>query len=174
MNLDTLQITLRILHIFGAVLWAGSVFFLDRFLGPAVLGSGPDGGKVLRNMVMRTRFMLAMPASGAITIITGFLLFAKDSMGVPGFAASATGIVYSVGALAGLLAGALGGHVNHRLGRKMFALGTAIDAAGGTATAAQQAEMTATVEALVRSSRQVAFLLAVALAAMAAARHVYL
>ncbi|MFN8095815.1 MAG: hypothetical protein U0599_26945 [Vicinamibacteria bacterium] len=40
-------LVLRIVHVLGAVFWAGSILFVVDFLQPALRAAGPDGLKVL-------------------------------------------------------------------------------------------------------------------------------
>lgn len=173
--MDLMMIGLRLVHIFGAVLWTGFACFLAFFLGPAAAASGPAGGVVMRNLMTKTRFMMAMPLAGAATIVSGFVLIWKDSTGFdPAWMGSATGIVYSTAAALGLVAGGLGGHVGGKLGAKIMGLGNAIEQAGGTPTPEQAADLLELQKKMAAGTRKVAVILSLALAGMIAARHIFI
>ncbi len=173
--MDLTMIVLRLFHIFGAALWTGFAFFLAFFLVPAVELTGAAGTTVLRTMLTRTRFMMAMPLTGAMTIISGFILLWKDSTGFdPAWMGSKTGIVYSTAALLGVVAGMMGGHTGSMIGAKIAGISQAVDAAGGTVTAEQAAEFTALQRRLAAGGRRVVVILSLTLAGMIAARHIFI
>jgi len=55
--MDLYVIVLRILHIFGAVFWAGTTFLFTGYVGPAVMASGPEGNKFMQALLNQTRFL---------------------------------------------------------------------------------------------------------------------
>lgn len=68
------MLTLRFLHIFFGALWVGMMFMTTFFVSPAVLETGPEGGKVMQALARR-KIMIIMPIFALITIISGVLLF---------------------------------------------------------------------------------------------------
>ena len=173
MNADGFMITLRLLHLFGAFMWAGSAIFMDRFLLPAVGASGPAGAKATRALMKQTPFMMALPVSIAVTLIAGLLMYARHAMSNPTFLGSWTGRIYGLGAVLAILAGVLGGHVNMKRVRAILAIGDAVEAAGGPPTAEQAAQLGALSKQMAVTLRHIVYLLVGALAAMVSARHVY-
>lgn len=172
--MDPTMIALRLVHIFGAVTWTGFTMFMAFFLGPAAAASGPAGGKVLGALMTRTRFMVAMPLAGAATIVSGFVLIFKDSAGFdPAWMGSQTGVLYSTAALLGLIAGGLGGHIGGALGAKIGGIAKSVEAAGGTPTPEQAADLLSLSQRMAAATRRVTVILSLALAMMIAARHVY-
>jgi uncharacterized membrane protein len=95
-------IVLRLIHILGGVFWAGTTFFYDGFLSPAVIASGPDGGRVISRLMTTTRFQTVMGLAAPLTQLSGILLFWRDAR-IDGWLGSGPGIGFSIGALAGLL-----------------------------------------------------------------------
>ena len=55
-----LILVLRFVHIFAGVFWAGGVFFMVRFLTPALTDAGPDAGKVMGPMIMKYKLPAVM------------------------------------------------------------------------------------------------------------------
>ena len=173
-SFDLTMIALRMIHIFGAACWIGFTYFVAFFLLPALSAAGPASGAVLRSLVTRTKFSMAMSLSGAGTVVSGFLLMWKDSSGFdPAWMGSKTGMVYSTAALFGVISGAMGGHTGGTIGTKIMVLGRAVDAAGGSVTPEQTAELAALQARLSQAMRRTATTLTIALAGMIAARHIF-
>jgi len=172
--MDLTMIALRLVHIFGAVAWTGFTVFLAFFLGPAAAAAGPAGGKVLGALMTKTRLLVAMPLASVATIVSGFILIFKDSAGFdPAWMGSKTGIVYSTAALLGVIAGGLGGHIGGALAAKIGAITRAVEAAGGTPTPEQAADLLLLQQRMVAATRRVAVVLSLALAMMVSARHIF-
>lgn len=174
MNMDLTMILLRTVHIFGAVFWAGTLFLMVSFIMPAVRKSGPAGGAFMRSLMSQTKMMVAMPMTALATILSGFILYWKNMAGMGhAWAASATGMTYGAGALAGIVAMALGA-TSRPNGMRMSALAAEIEAGGGAPTPAQAAEVDALRAKMDAVARWSARLMALALFAMIAARHIYI
>jgi uncharacterized membrane protein len=102
--MSPLPTLLRLIHIFGGVYWAGSIFFFVTFLEPSIRSLGPDGGKVMIRLFERG-FLNLMPVVAIVTILSGLWLlwilsagFSSDYMG------SAVGIALSGGAAFAIVA----------------------------------------------------------------------
>lgn len=174
MNMDLTMILLRCLHIFGAVFWAGTVFLMVSFLMPAAAKAGPAGGAFMQTLMSQTKLMVAMPMTALVTILSGFVLYWKNMAGMGhAWAASATGMIYGVGAIAGIVALALGA-TSRPAGMRMAALAKEIEAGGGTPTPAQAAEVATLQARMDATARWGAWLMALALLTMVSARHIYL
>jgi hypothetical protein len=108
----------------------------------------------------------------ALTILSGLAMYGRLAMLTDGaWAASRTGMVLGIGAVAAIIAGGIGAGVTGRLGKRMMALGSAIQASGGPPTEAQKAEMEMLQGKLRNAFRIVAVLVLIAVIAMASARY---
>ncbi len=102
---DWIQITLRILHIFLGVFWAGTVFFLSRFLLPAIRSSGSAGDIVSQELVTKQKLAVAVPIAALTTVLTGAALYWRNiSMSNGAWAHSRAASVMGLGGFTGLVA----------------------------------------------------------------------
>jgi uncharacterized membrane protein len=94
-------IVLRLIHIFGAVLWLGSGMFTLFFLQPAMMKAGPAAaGPIVANL-QRRRLFVILPIVALLTILSGVRLMMIVSAGSPQWFESPVGRTYSIsGALA--------------------------------------------------------------------------
>src|SRR5262249_6437056 len=98
-------IVLRFVHILCGAFWFGAVFTNFVFVQPAVLGRGPEGQRTMVHVLRDRRFIDVVLGAALLTGAAGAILFLKDSGGLdPSFAFSASGIGFTVGAVAGLAA----------------------------------------------------------------------
>ena len=74
----TEMIVLRIVHIGFALFWAGSVLFMNIFVGPALSAAGPAGFRVLHELKKRHYFDVLLGAA-TLTILSGLDLVRRDS-----------------------------------------------------------------------------------------------
>lgn len=106
--MDPLQIVLRLVHVLGAVLWVGMMFFTTFFLLPAVQETGPEGGKVM-GAVQRRGILTIMPLLALGTILSGLWLYWRASLGFePAYMRSRTGMAFGTGGALGIVAYLLG------------------------------------------------------------------
>ena len=102
---DTLQFTLRLIHVFGGVFWAGTVFFLFRFLMPALAGSGAGGQVVTQQLMAKQRLGVFVPLAALLTVLSGLGMYARNVVGSSGaWAQSRQGLTFGVGGLAAIVA----------------------------------------------------------------------
>jgi len=108
--MDIYVIVLRLLHIFGAVLWGGTVIVNTFFLGPTAGATGESGQKFMGYLFGQTRFPKVVTAAAVSTIVAGALLYAQDSawLSNTGWMNSLTGTVFGIGGLFGLIGFAYG------------------------------------------------------------------
>ena len=107
-----------------------------------------------------------------LTILSGLAMYGRLAMVTDGaWAASATGMVLGIGAVAAIIAGGIGGGVIGRIGQKMMTLSAAIQASGGPPTEAQQVELALYQRKMRSGFRTIAILLLIAVAAMASGRY---
>jgi uncharacterized membrane protein len=102
--MQTTLLVLRVVHVIGAIFWAGAILFVVHFLEPAVRDLGPDGAKVMQ-AIQRRRYMEVTPVMALLTILSGFWLYHRDfGRFHPGPGASPAEISYGLGALAAVVA----------------------------------------------------------------------
>lgn len=113
---------LRLIHVFSAIFWVGTTFFLLLFLEPALDALGPAGSKVMQKLAGGTRFSLAMGLVGWSTVLSGLLMYAEYT----GFDATvmfSNRLPLTLGAVCGILAGFTGTLIQGRASGKLVALG---------------------------------------------------
>jgi uncharacterized membrane protein len=167
-------IALRLIHILCGVLWAGGIFTLALFILPAVNASGPEGGKVMRQIAATNHYATVMTTAATLNIIAGLLLYWKDSNGLSmDFIGSPQGIAVTLGATLAIIAYILGLSINRPGVLRMTAIGNEIAAAGGKPTEAQMAELGTLRKRISISTKYMAWLLGITVSAMAIARYLY-
>ena len=87
----------RLIHIFVGVFWAGTMIFNAWLLLPTLKDLGPDAGRVMGGLAKRG-FLMIMPVSGILTILSGAWLLWYASAGFDSaYMGSRPGIVYGLG-----------------------------------------------------------------------------
>lgn len=166
------MIVFRLFHVISAVLWVGGFAMLVFFVLPAVRAAGPGGGQFMRAMLVKTRLASYFPWVGGLTVLSGLAMMWRDSaISESNWAASPSGIVFSIGGLAGLIALIIGGSVVGRsiVQLRQIVLASAPDAPPSPEQAARIAQLQARAD---RGNRIVGPLLAIAVIAMAVGRYV--
>jgi hypothetical protein len=169
--MDWIQLALRFTHVVFGVFWAGTIFFVVSFLLPAVRKAGPDGGKVMYQLIQGP-FPSALPSAAALTILSGLAMFFYPANRMAsGFMGETQGIVLSTGALLAIIAFAIGMTIQRPSSLAVAALQGEIQAAGGAPTAAQSERMAALQARVALSLRWISILLGLAVAAMGTWRY---
>jgi uncharacterized membrane protein len=172
MRENALMIALRLVHILAGIFWAGGVALLSWFILPAQSAVGQAGIAFMQELMMRRRARFYITTAMVLTVLSGLFMYARLAMTTEGvWAASTTAKVLGVGALAAIIAGGIGSAVGGSTAKKMAQLGATIQAAGGTPSEAQRAEMAALQAHAQKALRIVALLLVITVAAMASARY---
>ncbi|GAB4433631.1 MAG: hypothetical protein Kow00106_26620 [Anaerolineae bacterium] len=170
--MDIVMIVLRLLHIFGGILWAGSAFFLVLVLMPAMNAMGQEGIRFRQSFLVKSRFNALMPVASVLTTLAGIILFVRVSDHFNSdWLSSDGGIVLSIGSLAGLMAFGHGQSVTGPAFRRTATLLKAIEAQGSPPTEAQVAELQALGRKSARNARISILLLIIAIVGMSAARY---
>lgn len=161
------MLILSLLHIVAGAFWAGAVLFAFAFLEPVVEALGPAGGAFMQKLMTGTRLQAVMPAVGALTVLTGAVMYwlVSDHFS-SAWITSPHGIAISIGAFAGIMAGMASG-MSKRLRARLMEIRSGLK--GAAPDAAKQAEMQTLIAALRIRSRVVALLILVALCGMALA-----
>jgi hypothetical protein len=168
--MDILMIVLRLFHIISGVFWAGTAFFFVSFLQPVVRASGPEGGKVMQQLAL-SRFTTTIVAAGTLTVLSGLLMYWRDSGFQLAWILSPTGIAFTIGGLAGLSGLGVAFSVSRPAIMRVAALAKEMMAAGGPPTPAQMGEIQALQARITQGGRWLAALLGIAVTAMAVARY---
>jgi hypothetical protein len=117
---NILLVLLRLIHIVSAVAWFGVSFTGWRFLVPATEASGEVGWRFTKSLYTKTAFPIALPATAAIAVIAGILLYLTRD---PANNFTQTGqIVLGIGAVIGLLSAGHGGAVTGPITQRMVKL----------------------------------------------------
>jgi len=169
--MNWLIIVLRLIHIVFGIFWAGSMFFLASFLLPTARAAGPAGAPFMRRFA-QSAFPNALAGSAVLTVLSGLWLMWTASGGDSAWFGSPTGITLSIGGLASIIALGFGLAVQRPATLRLGVIGASIDAAGGTPTAEQAAEVGVLQAKTVRGVRLLTWLLTVAVVCMAIARYV--
>jgi hypothetical protein len=167
-------ITLRLIHIFTGVFWAGAAWMIAGFVEPAVRATGPEGGKFMRQLAGPGRLPFFMQAASGLNVLSGLLLYWRASGGLQtSWITSGPGLGYTVSSLAALAAFVLGFLIQGRAAERMAALGREIQAAGGPPNPAQIKEMQALQERIRQGGLVGGVLLAIAVIGMGVARYLW-
>jgi uncharacterized membrane protein len=167
-----LMLVLRLIHVLAGVFWAGSVIFVAAFLIPAVVASGPGGGQVIQQVMAVLKYPRAAGIAAVLTILAGGMLYWHDmKISTAGWAGSAPGMTYGIGALSALVAFVVFVTVIRPTGDKLLAFGRTMQARGGPPTPEESAAISRLQMRMSRASRAGAACLAITVAAMAIARY---
>lgn len=127
--MDIGLIIARLIHVSAGVFWAGTMFFMARFLIPAFDDAGPDAGKVM-NALAKHGFMTAIPIAAVLGILSGIYLLWRASTGFDDtYMASGPGRTYSIGGTAAIIAFAIGATVVRGSMMKALTLGNSVASA---------------------------------------------
>jgi uncharacterized membrane protein len=97
--MDAVTAVIRSIHVLAGVFWAGTVYFVFAYLGPAA--RSPEGGRVMERLA--PRFGPAVGIASGLNILSGLALYGRDSQGFrPEWVLSPTGLTFTLGALAAI------------------------------------------------------------------------
>jgi len=157
---------LRAIHIGVGVFWIGSVLLVTFYLLRAVRATGPAGGQVLQEMMLRRKVQVHLIWAGWLTIFAGIGLFMHNmSLSHGAWGRTPMGIGISIGAVAGFLGLMIGMTVNGPTARRM-----ALASAPG-ATPLSDAERAALARRLRIGTLSTTTLLVISVVTMATARY---
>jgi hypothetical protein len=166
-------LTLRLIHILGAIFWAGSLMFTSFFLIPVIRSSPAVAGQVMAGLQKR-RLFIALPVVALLTIASGLRLLSIVSAGFSGsYFSTPTGRTLATAAVAATIAFLLSLLVSRpgfvRIGRLSASLAAVPDDVARQSIAAEMARLTRRVAI---SNALVVVLLMAAAVGMAVARYV--
>jgi uncharacterized membrane protein len=171
--MNFLMISMRIIHIFSGVFWAGTSFFMLSFVAPSVIATGAEGQKFMQQLAFRTRFTTAMMAVAILSVLSGLVMYWEIFEFRLNALSTGYGLMLTLGAIAGFIGFLTGYFMQNRTTGKMKGLSNSIAASGGPPTPEQQAEMKSLSETVSRGSQITSVFLALALLGMSIAQYVY-
>lgn len=103
--MNLLIVLMRVIHIFAAVIWAGTAFFLVRVILPTSQEAGPDGIKFMQRLGASGRLSRIFGMASGLTIVSGIVAYflIPTYRGNP-FEFIGPSAVLTIGAVFGLLA----------------------------------------------------------------------
>jgi hypothetical protein len=108
--MDLLVILFRIIHVGAAMIWFGGAILSGFFLQPTVEALGVRAQPFMEHLMVRRRMGVMFPVVAGLTILSGAVLYWRDSNGLQGeWIASPTGLAFTIGGLAAIVAFVLGG-----------------------------------------------------------------
>ena len=165
--MDVYMTSLRLIHIFSGILWAGWTWALLAFVAPASQAAGPEGGKFMQALAGKTKVTQAMLVAPLLVVLTGLLMYWQVSGQLSGtWLVSRSGLSLTVGGLAGIVAFVLGLVMISPAGNRLAALMREIQSSGGPPSAKQQAELRAIQERIAKGGLYVAVLLVITVIGM--------
>jgi uncharacterized membrane protein len=172
MDSPIVVILLRVIHILGGVIWVGGVVAVAAFILPSARAVGPAAGPMMNQLVNLRRLPLFLLVTGWLTVLAGFTLYGRmATVAGPAWFGSIAGQVLGAVGLLGLIVILMGTFINLPTARRMAAVGARIQAADGSPTPDQMAEMQRLQLRLKRASEAGAILLILATITMAVARY---
>jgi hypothetical protein len=165
-------ILLRLTHIVSGVFWVGTAIFTAFFLLPTIRALGPGGGAVMQHITQQRKLPAYFAGAGVLTGLSGIGLYSRASSGFnPAWIHSASGMTFTIGALAAITAMIIGIAVASPSAKQISELGKTIGSAGKPPSPDQQAEMGRLQARIGKASISATLFLIVATIAMAVARY---
>ena len=168
--MNVIWFLLRLAHIFGMLAWLGAGLLSMFVLIPFARSQGPEGMHFLERMMSQSRYGKYMAVSSLVTVLSGFILFWRDSSGFQwAWIASSGGLVLTLGALAGIGAFLVGVFVHGPTSARLAVIGKEVAAAGVAPNEQQMAEMRNLQNRTRRANQWSGILMVLALVLMVAA-----
>ena len=160
-----MHVTLNLIHVASAFIWAGGALFIALFVSRAAQAAGPAAGPFMGALLTRTRLADAMLWASLLTVGSGAWLWGIDfGTGMP---TGWRGIVLPIAALAGISALVLGLARQRPTILSMQAL--VLEMAGNPPSEEQAARMGALRAKMTGYGNTLAVLVAIAITGMALA-----
>lgn len=130
---------LRLIHIIGGGFWVGADLIYFGFIEPVARTLGPESAKFMEFLMVRRKLPVAFSWAARLTVISGALLYLRDSnMFRSAWMSSSVGVGFGIGAVLGIAAMLLGDMVLGPTSKKMGQVGASIQ---GAPTSEQVAEL---------------------------------
>ena len=165
------MIVLRLIHIFTAVFWVGTIWYFALFFLPRVKTFGQDTGRIMQT-ISAPPFPTYMATAAVLAALSGIVMYWKDSAGFSGaWIATAPGIALTIAGILGIAAALIGLFESRPVTVRMGQLGREVAASGKPPAPAVMQEMQALSAKLERALYRTAYLLLVTAIGMATFRY---
>jgi uncharacterized membrane protein len=172
--MDVYPLVLRVVHIGGAVFWAGASWMLAGFVSPAAKQIQPGGPAVMRVIIQKRKLSEVFSLAAVLTVASGLLLYWRLSSGLnPNWLTSGPGLSLSLGAIAGLATLVIGITVNRPVSLKLAELGSQAASSGVQPDPETLAQLGQLQSRLEQAGIWASVLLAISVVAMASAETLY-
>jgi uncharacterized membrane protein len=163
---------LRIIHIFGGVLWVGAAILYFGFIEPTIKSIGPAGGQFMQHFIERQKYSVYMSIVSILTVVSGVPLYLFASGGLQlRWIQSGPGSVFTIGSVVAILVFFMGFLMIKPRAERMGALSKEIGMSGGAPNPAQAAELHKLDGELSKIGRIEFVLLSISMLTMATARY---
>jgi uncharacterized membrane protein len=170
--MDPFMVAFRIVHIGSAIVWAGGAALFFAYIEPTINALGPDGEKVIGELVGRRHVPIYFLVASTLTVLAGAILYWRDSGGLQlSWITSATGLAFTIGGLSALAAWVGGNLLIPKALGVVGGIGGEMKAAGGPPSAELLGRMHQAQARLRRIGLIDLILIGIAVLAMAAARY---
>ena len=119
--MNTLILTLRVIHILAGVVWVGGTLIMTVFIAPAAGSTAEAGQKFLNHIMNNMKFGQRMAVAAVLSILAGAILFWIDSSGfTSSWMSSSAGRNFGIGAgfaIVGFVFGVLVGNAGRGLAK---------------------------------------------------------
>jgi len=171
--MDIYMLVLRLIHVSSGVFWAGGAILAAAYISPAAADAGDAGPKFMGALLQRG-YSTALGIAAGLALLSGALMYWRDSAGFTNqWNMSGPGLVFTIGAIFGIIGAGVGFIIMTPAARKLMALGAEVAKAGGPPSPQQGAEMGRLSERLSQAGRINALALAIAVICMGTARYIY-
>lgn len=162
--MDILMIILRVIHVLSGVFWVGTTFVFASHITPAVKATGTEGQRFMQHLSGQGKISNALGLAGILVVVTGWWMYFGQGWQLQGN--TTNGVVLGFGAIIGTLGFLHGAFVQRKAISGLTALAKQVAAAGGPPSPEQAAELGKLSGKVERNGRLLAYLLALAVAAM--------
>lgn len=169
--MDLFVILFRLIHIGAAIVWVGGSVLFFFYVEPTINKLGPDAEKFVDEVINRRKLPQYFAIASTITVLGGLVLYFRDAGGLQLWT-STSGLVYGLGAVAGIIGWAMGGALIAPGVKKVAAVGAEIKAAGGPPSAELMGRLHAAQQRLRTVGMWGLILVAIAVVCMESARYV--
>jgi len=98
-----LIITLRIIHIFCGIFWAGYALFNYYYLQPTVKALGADGQKTMQYLSQKTNLLTIIYTAATLTVLSGIAIYWILFGFSLSFITTGYGVVLTIAAVSGII-----------------------------------------------------------------------
>lgn len=164
-------VVVRFIHIVCAVGWVSIAIFVTFIARPAMNTAGAEAGKLSNWLFGKGQIGTVMSAASGLTILSGIYLYLNNSnlFRNADWLASPAGIIFSIGAVLGMIGGAIGGRQLTRFLKELAATSDNLVNPGVNPSAELLAKFRVQQSQMFKAMRTTTYLVLLALACMALA-----